>query len=259
MPSSWVRRLLRRRIPDVSRELIVNADDFGMSPSVTRGIIIAHEQGIVTSASLMVRRAAAAAAAAYARQRPQLSIGLHVDLGEWIRMNGNWEPLYIVADLADGPLVAREIHAQLDRFRDLVGCNPSHLDSHQHVHRSEPVLSAMQALAAEVQVPLRHVTARVRYCGDFYAQGRTGDEDLDAVGVGALRTLLAALPEGLTELCCHPGTEVEAGEQYGTARLRELMTLVDPSVRAAIVELGIRLRSFHGVDHQPAASTIARA
>src|SRR5206468_2930594 len=58
--------------------VVVNADDLGLSPGVNRGIIEAHERGIVTSASLMVRWPAAAEAAAYARSRPQLGVGLHL-------------------------------------------------------------------------------------------------------------------------------------------------------------------------------------
>ena len=50
--------------------LIVNADDFGLSEGVNRGIIEAHERGIVTSASLMVLRPAAASAADYSREDP---------------------------------------------------------------------------------------------------------------------------------------------------------------------------------------------
>ena len=67
-----------------TRYLIVNADDFGQSHGVNRGIMQAHRRGIVTSASLMVRWLAASEAAAYAREHPSLSLGLHVDLGEKI-------------------------------------------------------------------------------------------------------------------------------------------------------------------------------
>ena len=63
--------------------LIVNADDFGQSPGVNRGIIAAHQRGIVTSASLMTRWLAAGEASLYAKEHPELSIGLHLDLGEW--------------------------------------------------------------------------------------------------------------------------------------------------------------------------------
>src|SRR2546421_12651751 len=88
--------------------LIVNADDFGLSPGVNRGIIKAHEQGIVTSASLMVRWPAAGAAAVYSREHPGLSIGLHVDLGEWVFREDNWDCLYEVVRLADSAGVAHE-------------------------------------------------------------------------------------------------------------------------------------------------------
>src|SRR5207247_11145801 len=67
--SSDLIHLARR---DDRRDLIVNADDFGQSAGVNRGIIEAHERGIVTSASLMVRWPAANEATAYARRHQSL-------------------------------------------------------------------------------------------------------------------------------------------------------------------------------------------
>ena len=78
--------------------LVVNADDFGLAPGVNRGIIRAYEHGIVTSTSLMVRGAAAVDAGRYARLRPELAVGLHVDLGEWSYVDGDWAPEYEVVD-----------------------------------------------------------------------------------------------------------------------------------------------------------------
>src|SRR6266446_1898300 len=102
-----------------SRRLIVNADDFGQSPGVNRGIIAAHERGIVTSASLMVRWPAAAAAAAYASTHPELSVGLHVDLRELIYRDGSWAVVYEVVPVDDRAAVAEEVGRQLDAFRRL--------------------------------------------------------------------------------------------------------------------------------------------
>jgi chitin disaccharide deacetylase len=80
--------------PAVSeRVLVVNADDFGRSPGVNRGVIKAHTDGIVTSATLMVRWPAAEEAAAYAR-RSSLSLGFHLDLGDWQYRDGHWHTLY---------------------------------------------------------------------------------------------------------------------------------------------------------------------
>src|SRR5262245_59379506 len=120
------------------RRLIVNADDFGQSPGVNRGIMEAIEGGIVTSVSLMVRWPAAVEAAAYARRAAGLSTGLHVDLGEWICDQGTWRSLYHVVAVDNPVAVKDEIGRQLLRFRELIGRDPTHLDAHQHQHRREP-------------------------------------------------------------------------------------------------------------------------
>ncbi len=91
------------------RCLIVNADDFGVTAGVNRGIAEAHERGIVTSASLMVRYPAAAEAAQYARRHLELSVGLHVELGEWLYDEGEWQLAYQVVDAADASAVASTI------------------------------------------------------------------------------------------------------------------------------------------------------
>src|SRR5258708_1804855 len=144
------------RIPE--RILVVNADDFGISEGVNRGIIEAHEHGIVTSTSLMVRWPAAVPAAAYAIAHPKLSVGLHVDLGEWIYRNNHWEPLYevVLGDSADA--VATEFARQLEAFRALMRRDPTHLDSHQHVHRDEPLRALLINTARELNIPVRHFT-----------------------------------------------------------------------------------------------------
>jgi predicted glycoside hydrolase/deacetylase ChbG (UPF0249 family) len=68
------------------------------------------------------------------REHPDLSLGLHLDLGEWAFEAGEWNALYEVIDTTDAVSVAAEIDRQLAAFHDLVGHGPSHIDSHQHVH-----------------------------------------------------------------------------------------------------------------------------
>jgi chitin disaccharide deacetylase len=226
------------------RRLVVNADDLGQSTGINRGIMQAHELGIVTSASLMVRWPAAVEAAAYARRRPDLSVGLHVDLGEWACQDGAWRRLYTVAPLDEPTAVGDEIARQLVRFRDLMGRDPTHLDSHQHVHRREPVRSALAALARGLRVPLRAADARIRYSGAFYGQTAEGAPWPDAISVGGLIQILEALPVGVTELGCHPGYAEDLDTMYRQERAREVATLCDPRVREAAARLRIRLASF---------------
>jgi chitin disaccharide deacetylase len=229
------------------RRLIVNADDFGQSAGINAGVIRAHRHGIVTSASLMVRWPAAVEAATYAAGNPHLSLGLHVDLGEWAYQAGSWIALYQVVRSDGIEETRREILGQLARFRSLTRRDPTHLDSHQHVHRSEPARSILLRLAAEIGVPLRHFAPAVTYCGDFYGQSGKGVRFPDAIAPEALAGIIRSLPEGTTELGCHPGIGPPADSTYSVERHREVESLCHPLVAAALREGTVDLCSFHDV------------
>jgi len=226
------------------RYLIVNADDFGLSGGVNRGIIRAHEHGIVTSASLMVYWPAAAEAAGYALKHPGLSIGLHVDLAEWVYRDYQWVPRYQIVPTDDEGAVAQETARQLERFRSLLGKDPTHIDSHQHVHRQEPVLSVLRQRAQQLSVPLRGFSSQVQYCGDFYGQTGEGDPWPEGISVEGLSATLSTLAPGLSELGCHPGEDEHLDSVYRLERMEEIKTLCDPHIRTALDTLNIRLCSF---------------
>jgi predicted glycoside hydrolase/deacetylase ChbG (UPF0249 family) len=199
------------------KALVVNADDFGWSAGINRGVVEAHERGIVTSASLMVRRPAAEEAAGYAREHALLSVGLHVEVGE-----------------------DTDVARQLATFRALVGRGPTHLDSHHHAHLEEPLRSELIAMGCALSVPVRHFTPDVTHSGGFYGS--------DQVTVEALVGLLESLSDGTTELMCHPAAAVDFESSYGVERLREFETLCDPRARDAIDRLGIELRALATAD-----------
>jgi predicted glycoside hydrolase/deacetylase ChbG (UPF0249 family) len=226
-----------------ARRLVVNADDLGLSDGVNAGIAEAHERGIVTSASLMVRQGAASEAAGYAGERPALAVGLHLDLGQWDYENGEWLAAYERCDPDDAFAVELECRAQLEAFRALLGRDPTHLDSHQHTHMSEPVASVADRLSEELGVPLR--ARGIHYEGGFYGQTGKGEPVPESISVESLIELLAALPAGTTELGCHPGLRMRAGiSSYGPEREDEVRALCDPLVRERIESEGIELRSF---------------
>jgi predicted glycoside hydrolase/deacetylase ChbG (UPF0249 family) len=228
----------------MSRAAIVNADDFGQSAGINRGIVEAHERGIVTSASLMVRWPAAAAAAEYARRHPRFSVGLHVDLGESIYRDGEWIRLYERVDRRDARAVESEIRAQLALCRELLGRDPTHLDSHQHAHLEEPVRSILEDLAGELNVPLRRRSSRVRHDGRFYGQTNTGEPWPSGVSATHLLKILSGLPDGVTEVACHPGFADDLVTMYRRERRVELDVLCDPGVRRAVLQEGIELLGF---------------
>jgi predicted glycoside hydrolase/deacetylase ChbG (UPF0249 family) len=232
----------------MERRLIVNADDFGLSAGVNQGIMRAHREGIVTSASLMVRCPAAAHAVEIA---DDLDLGLHLDLSEWTYRDGQWVIVYQRVEPGDVEAVRREIREQLTLFEQLTGRTPSHLDSHQHVHEQEPIRSIARQLADELRVPLRSFSNRVRYCGNFYGQSGKGAAYADAISVAALIRLIATLAPGVTEFACHPGEDPELDSAYGLERQIEVATLCDPRVRQALENEDVKLISFEELRHLP--------
>ncbi|MBA2489938.1 MAG: ChbG/HpnK family deacetylase [Chloroflexi bacterium] len=225
--------------------LIVNADDFGQSDGINQGVAEARRQGIVTSASLMVRWPSAIAAADQALAHPDLSVGLHIDLGEWEFRAQRWQPIYtVLPSLDDAGAVEREVDAQVSRFRDLMGRPPTHLDSHQHVHRSEPVASIVSRVASALGVPLRGTGSRIRYSGAFYGQGSKGEPDPRAISVESLLAILRSLEPGVTELGSHPGVGSAIPGPYSSERNHEVAALCDPRVISTILEYGVELCSF---------------
>lgn len=226
------------------RILVVNADDLGLHERVDAGIFEAHERGIVTSASLMVHGESAANAAERA-SGSTLGLGLHIDLGHWDRARGAWRAAYERVRLDDGLEVEAEIRGQLARFCELTGSDPTHLDSHQHVHRNEPVRSVAIALSRELRAPLRFESPDIEHCGAFYGQTGVGEPCHEAITAEHLIALIEALPAGTTELACHPGRAVGPEvSSYGAEREIELLALRDGRVPQAIRERGAALRSF---------------
>lgn len=226
------------------RCLIANADDFGLSEGTNRGIIEAHERGIVTSASLMVRQSAAVAAAEYARTHPNFSIGLHMDLCEWECRDGEWQQLYEFAAVNDENAVSLEIARQLEMFHELMRRAPTHLDSHQHVHQHEPVLRNAIVAAGKFGIPLRGVLGGIAFNGGFYGHGSNGTPYPEGITVENLIEILRQMPEGITELSCHPGRDDTLHSCYCAERLTETDTLCDPRIRRAMANERIVLRSF---------------
>jgi predicted glycoside hydrolase/deacetylase ChbG (UPF0249 family) len=229
------------------KRLIVNADDFGRSPGVNLGIVEAHRDGVVTSATLMVNHAPAAAAARLAHDNPRLGVGLHFAVTGGVPTL----PPSEVPSLVDaaGRLPAKpeglararhdevlaEARAQLERFRHLLGRAPTHLDSHHHAHRLPVVLDALLTVAGEAGLPLRNASAPVgeRTRASWRAHDRSvrGVVLRRSATLAGLLAVVSKLQDGTTELMCHPGhadPELLASSGYATERERELAILKSP-------------------------------
>jgi chitin disaccharide deacetylase len=218
------------------RHLIVNADDFGASAGVNRGIVEAHQNGVLTSASLMVTGAAAQEAATISTTCPGLAVGLHWDVvGEDDRE----------FPFDDRAKVRHEFAAQLERFIELTGHAPTHVDSHRHTHMRPELREFFCELASALGVPVRG-DGRVHFIGGFYAQWEWGVTELAHVSVAALQRIMREeVGEGWTEIACHPGyVTPDYTPIYRSEREAELRTLTDARIPVALDELGISLESY---------------
>lgn len=246
-----------------ARTLIVNADDFGLTAGVSRGILEAYRSGIVTSTTLLVNRAVDSALLDELRSSG-LGVGLHVNLtlGAPVSDVARVPSLVdaegrFVRDAREAAARARpeeariEIGNQIDAFRRLMGRFPTHLDSHHHVGRHAPLLELMSFFARALRVPLRAQDAetratirreRIRTPDHFV--GESGPEPCWA----AERVLaeLRALKPGITEFMTHPGHYDDdlAYSRYGRQREVELAGLTDPRARDLIRTEGVVLAHF---------------
>ena len=184
-----------------------------------------------------------------ARDLPKLSIGLHVNFTNEAQRLVEYE---------DPAVCSSELNRQFDRFVELMGRLPTHLDSHQHVHREPVCLPYFKELAKRHGLPLRE-HGPVLYVGGFYAQWEYGVSEPDHVSFAALDGILRnEVPEGITELGCHPGY-FDPGFDcvYHQDREYELRTLCDPRVSDLLSELNLILIGFSQLPQ--ALATIAGA
>ena len=263
------------------RQLVVNADDFGFTPDVNSGIVEAHRAGILTATTLMANGDAFDDAVRLARETPSLDVGCHLVLIGGRSLTAGRPLPATVAQLMLA-LVGREIplyeeFAAQARRIVAAGIKPTHVDTHKHTHMAPPVLDAMARVAREFGIPwvrcpfdfpmrwpgvprlmriesgaLGLIEGRMRralaaqgcratdYFAGFQITGRVGRDELAA--------LAAALPEGVTELMCHPGHCGDALRHARTrlkeSRERELQSLIAPETRQALERRSIELVNY---------------
>lgn len=265
----------------MQKRLIVNADDLGLSEEVNRGIIEAHRNGIVTSATLMVTMEAVDHALA-SIQDSSLDVGLHIDLswGRSISLPAEI-PSLVDADsrfLGKKQLlkqlllrkvrpqdIEKEIFAQVGRFKQ-TGLTLFHIDVHQHFHGFPVVMKSLAKVAHSENIPfIRFVNEptfdkpvnSIMYLmflfskQHFPKQSRAADNFLglaltNRLNADSLLPQLAKIQPGLTELMCHPGYDDPALNTLSRLQSREaeVEALTSQKVRNIIASQEIILTTF---------------
>ena len=262
------------------RRLIVNADDFGMTEGINRGIIDCHREGIVTSTTLMVNGAAAAAAAALAAENPRLGVGLHLNitsgppqlpprrvcslLGRDGLFPGKGN---MVARLSTGAVdrgeLEAEIGAQIAACRSL-GVEPTHVDSHHHLHAHPVVGAALARVCPPAGItrargyrltPRNPKAMAIRLSAALSGRGGAlatpdrvaGIEEMGKLDMVDMIARELAREGDTLEYMCHPGYVDEAlrrASSYSDLRQVELEAMMSADLATAVAGSGVTLISF---------------
>jgi chitin disaccharide deacetylase len=249
---------------DTTSQLIVTADDFNLSEGVSRGIVDAHQHGIVTETSVMVNFGDLQHAAAMLAATPRLAVGLHLNITrgrpvappsavtELLGTDGQFcgSPQALPAQMRSAA-VRGEFEAQLDTFVRAFGHLPQHLDTHHHVHQHPVVLDVFLDLAVSLRLPVRSIDAPMRanvtargLGSPAHFLGDAGDEPYWTVT--RLLSTIPTLSPGVTELMCHPGyfDDTIAYSRYGRQRDVERQALCAPEVATRLRQQGIQLVTY---------------
>jgi chitin disaccharide deacetylase len=286
----------------MDKRLIINADDLGLSHGITDGILLAHREGILTSASLMVNQPATEYAVEQLSCVPTLDVGIHLNLCQGspvlptksvpslVDNKGNFlSPAVMGRRLVRWQVSTREIaaefRAQIDRMLSY-GLTPSHADSHHRFHiypaavqpfheavRSRDILRARaprkeywpsngyvggahagrfyrRILVKTYNDFLQHVVFRKLKLPDagvaFHPRYRARPEMLREAWISTLENM----PEGIYEMCCHPGFPESGFSETDALRSQrelEIRILTDPRLCETVTQAGIELVTFHAL------------
>ncbi|MEO1288861.1 MAG: ChbG/HpnK family deacetylase [Chloroflexota bacterium] len=256
----------------MTKYLIVNSDDYGISEGVSRGILEAHHNGIVTSTSVMVNMPYAAEAITTAQQiAPQLGLGLHfvLSFGEPISPPEKVPSLVTEAGTFVSTLddlrekspsftsddLATELNAQFRRFVELAGTNPDHIDSHHAINYNHPVAyEIMLMIAQKHNLPYRrpqwlddkqdldeNFISTINALHEKYGQPMCPDFTVNSTAfwdrrsrIEPLRQAITNTQDGYTEILCHVGYGANLNELYNIQREDELATFIHPEIVAMV-------------------------
>lgn len=232
--------------------LIINADDFGYSKAVTDGIAYAFHNGIVTSTSAMCNMPAIEYAGKVIQECDGLGLGIHLTLtagdpilkthktivdesghfftrGSALRENIDIEEIYA------------EYEAQVQRFVEVFGYMPDHVDMHHNVNEIPEVWNSARRIAEKYGLEMRRCVENVTYFSGFYRDDANVEhfkEEMDKF-----------LEQGIygVEMGCHPGfvdLYLYKHSSYNIQRLHEAEVLTDPVLQEYIKEKKIQLTNY---------------
>lgn len=263
------------------KQLIINSDDYGRTPEISRGIREAHLRGIVRSTTCMMNIPTTADDIAIAlKESPDMAMGVHLVLTMGkpilprekvptiVDENGNnrkYSPFIENIPNLNMDEIKAEWRAQIEAYIKASRKKPTHLDSHHHSSYFSPALfRSMLELAKEYEFPIRYVLSSGYFSREFSETTAHAPTLLDEFNPRRpdmffdnfydetatkenMLSIINGIHDGTSEIMCHPGHVDEAFAKesiYNFQRERELQILTDPSIKQSIESQGIKLITF---------------
>jgi len=243
------------------KKLIINADDFGLTEGITKGIIDCHADGVLTSTTLLINAPFTNMALNMAQQCPRLGVGIHLNAtlgrplvsgkksftdayGQFVKVTE-----YPLRNVEANPKeLYMEWKAQIELFIALANKLPTHVDSHHHVHMNPVHHEAVLKLTQEYDLPVRqtsrHHSQKINtdyedayFYGDFYG---------DSLSMKSI-TDVFDLDKEIVEIMCHPAYLDQAtydSSNYRLPRMTEMKILRSQELRRFVKEAGIELINY---------------
>lgn len=273
-----------RNILSSKRKLICNADDYGYSEKVSEGIRTTHHEGIVQSTSVMANLVSQQALSALRDECPDIGVGAHLVMSaghplrspsmvqSLVQSNGKFFALHDFLQIINAISLTEledEWRVQIDSLLNQ-GIQLTHLDSHHHVAFASVTIFAVflklaQVYQLAVRFPsretLQYILPSTMTANDLEAQYQCYQKMLRESGVchpdhlmigfydanasvAYLDKLLYQLPNGISEIVCHPGyADVQLSSAYNHQRETELHILTSSTVKNWIESRDVQLVS----------------
>jgi chitin disaccharide deacetylase len=252
----------------MTRILIVNADDCNLTRGVTKAILECHDDGILSSTTFMANLPIEAKTIREIKKRKDLGVGIHLNitlakpvskvesvrslLSEEGKFRKVAEQLKRLPKATD---VVREYQAQIDLFRKVFSRYPTHLDTHHQIHNHPFFLEALAHVARKNKLPVRkselmlQETVRKNYSDEI----KTPDHFFGNLSPSHywrkewLETLLKNLPEGISEIMCHPGyndRDLKSITSFTAGRAEELKLFRSPHLKKILQDHSVVLSHY---------------
>lgn len=149
--------------------LILTADDFGITPRISEGMMSLAQKGLVSQLSLLCNMPGTQRALELAKENPMIPVGLHINLTEGKALSGHLPGLttesleffnrkklftHLIFQKISLTHLEKEIKAQIERM-EMAGIAPAYFDSHQHIHIFPKISGLIQSIASERKIKMR--------------------------------------------------------------------------------------------------------